>query len=126
MHLVGMALYVLWPDSVRLIDFLILNEPVYARRFISVFSKPWLNLARTIVKSIFILGLMIYTFIQIKGYQKEFGEHAPKPPLYGIYEVETFHPCVRIRLAGTSLSSVTKTVRQCAWSMTAYGALILR
>ena len=89
-HLVGMALYVLWPDSVRLIDFLILNEPVYARRFISVFSKPWLNLARVILKSIFILGLMTYTFIQIKGYQKEFGEHAPKPPLYGMYEVETF------------------------------------
>lgn len=90
MHLVGMALYVLWPDVVRLIDFLILNEPVYARRFIAVFSSQGLNLARTIFKILFIGGLLVFSFIQSKQYQKQFGEKAPKPPLYGMYEVETF------------------------------------
>lgn len=90
MHLVAMALYVLWPDVIRLIDFLILNEPVYARRFIAVFSSAGLNLARTIFKIVFIGGLLVYSFIQSKQYQKQFGEKAPKPALYGMYEVETF------------------------------------
>lgn len=70
--------------------FLILNEPVYARRFIAVFSSPGLNLARTIFKIVFIGGLMVFSLIQSKQYQKQFGEKAPKPPLYGMYEVETF------------------------------------
>lgn len=90
MHLVAMALYVLWPDAIRLIDFLILNEPVYARRFIAVFSNRELNLARSIFKFLLIGGLMVFSFIQSKQYQKQFGEKAPKPPLYGMYEVETF------------------------------------
>lgn len=90
MHLVAMALYVLWPDVIRLIDFLILNEPVYARRFIAVFSSAGLNMTRTIFKIVFIGGLMVYSFIQSIQYQKQFGEKAPKPALYGIYEVETY------------------------------------
>jgi len=89
-HLVAMALYVLWPDIIRLIDFFILNEPVYARRFISVFSSQGLSLARVIFKFVLIVGLMVYTFIESKNYQKQFGDKAPQPPLYGMYEVETF------------------------------------
>jgi hypothetical protein len=90
MHLFGMALYVLWPDLVRLVDFFILNEPVYARRFVPVFKHKGLNLARTILKTLFIIGLLVNGFIQAKNAQKQYGEKAPKPPLYGIYEVETY------------------------------------
>lgn len=90
LHLLGMALYILWPDVTRLIDFFVLNEPVYARRFIPVFAKRGLNLVRTLFKTVFVAGLMIYVFVQAKGSQKEYGDKAPKPPLYGMYEVETF------------------------------------
>lgn len=90
MHLVAMSIFVLWPDIIRLIDFFILNEPVYARRFIPVFSSQGLNLSRSIFKFLLIAGLLTYSFISSKSYQKQFGEKAPKPPLYGMYEVETF------------------------------------
>lgn len=90
MELLGMSVYVMWPDRQRLIDFLIRNKAVEPRIINRLFSKKGLHIARIALKSLLVAGLMIYMFIEAWGYQKSFGEYAPKPSLYGMYEVETF------------------------------------
>jgi hypothetical protein len=90
MQLLGMAVYIMWPDGKRLVDFLIRNRAVEPRLLNRVFAKKGFHIARIAVKSLLVAGLMIYIFTQAWGYQKTYGEYAPKPPLYGMYEVETF------------------------------------
>jgi hypothetical protein len=89
-HLLLMAGFLLVPDLRRLVDFLVLNRataPVVLR---TPFAAPWMERASRGAKVLF-LGWCLYsmTASQLEA-REQWGAAAPKPALYGIYQVESF------------------------------------
>ena len=89
-HLMFMAIFLLAKDGNRLINFFILNKPVLAIYLEPPFNIPWKKKAWIIGKVLVILYLLIPQINN--GYRAErgVGDKAPKHPLSGIYNVETF------------------------------------
>jgi hypothetical protein len=89
--LVMMALFLILKDIKRFSNFFFFNK-VAASSDIEPhrFRKKWKNITLTTVKYI----LIVYTvFFDLKGVleaESQYGPKAPKPPLYGLYEVKTF------------------------------------
>ena len=105
--LVVMALFLLAKDIHRLINFFFLNKPVSAANIAApIFKKKWQNIVTVIVKYGLILYVLFTNFQQASSAMKQYGDAAPRPPLYGIYNVETF-----IRNKDTVASLATDTVR---------------
>jgi hypothetical protein len=105
--LVVMSLFLLAKDIHRLANFFILNRPTNAANITPpVFRKKWKNISLAILK----YGLILYVFFtNIQGAlsaMKQYGDVAPKPPLYGIYNIQTF-----IRNKDTVAALATDTAR---------------
>lgn len=89
--LVVMALFLLSKDLKRLIDFFFLNKPTNAANIKApVFRKKWQNITTIVLKYGLILYVVVVSVIQSLAAIKQYGDAAPKPPLYGIYNVEYF------------------------------------
>jgi len=89
--LVVMALFLLAKDIHRVVNFFFLNKPTNAANIAApVFRKKWQNIATVILKYGLILYVAITNVLQATEAMKEYGDVAPKPPLYGIYNVEYF------------------------------------
>ncbi|WP_342376590.1 hypothetical protein NVS55_35380 [Myxococcus stipitatus] len=89
--LVSLAVFLLLPDLRRLADVLIFNRATQP----AVLATPFAFSSRVTwalrgVKGVFI-GWMLYSNVSqgLSMYQKR-GDAAPNPPLYGLYEVESF------------------------------------
>lgn len=106
LHLLLKAVFIMLPDARRLIYFFFLNKPVPTLNIKPRFNKKWTRITWFSVKTLLIL-LSLYSTISgpVEGYKK-YGEAAPKPPLYGIYNVETF-----IMNKDTLLPLTTDTLR---------------
>jgi len=76
-HLLAMSVFVLWPDLRRLADALVVARPVTRRPRLIWVAKYAVVIA--------ILGLTIAQWRSLSARSR-----AERPPLYGIYEVETF------------------------------------
>jgi hypothetical protein len=89
--LVAMCIYLLSKDAVRLINFFFLNKPASPANLGGhLFKKRWKNITLTTVKYLLIaytLMLTLYGDIQAID---QYGDAAKKPPLYGIYNVQSF------------------------------------
>jgi uncharacterized membrane protein YphA (DoxX/SURF4 family) len=91
LHLLSMALFLLAPDLRRLFDVLVRNRPVAAADLSApAFSSRRARIAAFTVQVTF----LSYVFFQQisggwKGYRNAYVD-TPRPPLYGLYEVETF------------------------------------
>ncbi|WP_139242048.1 hypothetical protein [Aquimarina spongiae] len=85
-----MGLFLLSPDIKRILNFFILNKTVYPKTILPYFSNSKYQKTVLIFKVLFI-GFLIYNNLggAIKN-QEKWGKKAPKPALYGIYEVEEF------------------------------------
>ena len=89
--LVIMAIFLMLRDFNRLRNLFLLNKPaepsnITPHRFV----KKWKNIALGVLK----YGLIIYTLVfdvygALKA-EKQYGSKAPKPPLYGLYDVKSF------------------------------------
>ncbi|PHN04291.1 hypothetical protein [Flavilitoribacter nigricans] len=89
-HLLLMALFLLTPDIRRLYRFFISNEPVAPADLSSpITDKKW-NTVRIVLKALFISYAVLSQLYSGLQREKQWGDHKVKPPLYGIYEVETF------------------------------------
>jgi len=89
--LVVMALFLLAKDIHRVVNFFFLNKSTNAANIAApVFRKKWQNIATVILKYGLILYVAITNVLQATEAMKEYGDVAPKPPLYGIYNVEYF------------------------------------
>lgn len=89
--LVVMALFLLAKDIHRLINFFFLNKPTGAANIAApVFRKKWQNITLIVLKYGLISYVLIITVRQSLTAMKQYGEAAPRPPLYGIYHIETF------------------------------------
>jgi hypothetical protein len=89
-HLWLMAFILFLLDLPRLLAFFVLNVPAPAA------NLPWISRFNALNFSLLalklgIIGFVSYTIVmQALNAEKQWGDKAPKPPFYGIYEVETF------------------------------------
>ena len=89
-HLLIMSGFLIAPVLRRLASLFLFNRGVEAVRLPQLFHRRWLNggaLALQVLFGLYLIGSSFYG-----GYQryKVHGEHAPKPPLYGIWSVDEF------------------------------------
>jgi hypothetical protein len=89
-HLLMMSVFLIAKDLRRLANLLLFNRSVEAVEFPQFFQRKWLNrsaLALQILLGLYLIGSSFY-----QGYQqlKLRGAAAPKPPLYGIWQVDEF------------------------------------
>ena len=89
--LVVMCLYLLSKDAIRLINFFFLNKAAQpANLSPHTFKKRWKNITLTTVKYILVIytvGMNFYGDVQAMS---QYGDKAKRPPLYGIYNVQSF------------------------------------
>lgn len=86
-----MAVYVAAPDLRRLIDIFVLNRAAAPADLAQPrFERRWLRIVVTVVW-IALVGWVLYGDLSRgwQGYQAS-RLHPPRPPIYGLYEVETF------------------------------------
>ncbi len=87
-HLLLLAAFLLAPDAKRLADFLVLDRPVERSSGSALFSTPRANriaLAAQIVLGVYLLAANVYS--GLNGWFA-YGGGSPKPPLYGIWNVD--------------------------------------
>ncbi|GAB3919232.1 hypothetical protein [Larkinella terrae] len=89
-NLLLMTLFVLTAEGKRLINVLLLNRPAPALDLTPFRTTRRWRIGRLAIKTV-IIGLALYSHI-FDGFStmKQYGDLAPKPPLYGLYEVESF------------------------------------
>jgi hypothetical protein len=89
--LVAMCLFLVIKDLRRVINFFFLNKTAQPANLAAPrFNKKWINIVLALLK----YGLMTYVligyFVSYFKIAKTYGDNAPKPQLYGIYNVQTF------------------------------------
>jgi hypothetical protein len=90
-NLLLMAIFLIAPDLDRLTNMLVLNRPTQSVNLDwPTFNRRWMRLAMAAVKLLFV-GYFVFSTVQgsLHGY-RNFVVGGPKPPLYGLYEVESF------------------------------------
>jgi hypothetical protein len=89
-NLLFLATWIAWRDIDRLVAFFMNNAPVLPRPDIYPFKTKWKKIAQLSLKVVAI-GFAIYsTAYSMYNASKTYGDTAPKPPLYGIYDVTSF------------------------------------
>ncbi|HEY9420228.1 MAG TPA: hypothetical protein VIW92_02350 [Thermoanaerobaculia bacterium] len=89
-HLLAMAVFLILPDLRRLANLLVFNRPAEPAELRPLFARPWLNRGGLIFRTLFILAFAALALYQSWSVRSKFGDAAPKPPLYGIWNVEEF------------------------------------
>lgn len=89
--LVMMALFLILKDVKRFSNFFLFNK-VAASSDITPhrFRKKWKNITLTTIKYVLIAYTVIFDLVGVIQSESQYGAKAPKPPLYGLYEVKTF------------------------------------
>jgi hypothetical protein len=89
-NLFAMALWLAWFDKDRLINFFFLNKETKAASIEYLYRTKWKKIIQLSLKSIAIIFAFYATLIVNLKSAAVYGDAAPKPPLYGIYDVEDF------------------------------------
>lgn len=87
-HLLLLAVFLILPDLRRLANLLVLNRPTEPARIEPLFQRKWLRQGATVVCAVLVIALTISNLYRSYGYAKEYGYLSPRPPLYGIWEVD--------------------------------------
>lgn len=89
-HLFLMAIFLMTPDMKRLWNFFVLQRHVEARQIITPYKSKRTRLLYYGAKGV-LLAFVLYINISngLKA-QKQWGDKAPKPVLYGVYDVDRF------------------------------------
>lgn len=90
LHLLAMAVFLCLPDLRRLANFLVLNRPVEPIVLGPLFQRRWLDRAGLVVRTLLILWLAYLALHQGWTGRTTYGDRAPRAPLYGVWNVETF------------------------------------
>ncbi|MEO7214031.1 hypothetical protein [Mucilaginibacter sp.] len=89
--LVLMSIFLLSKDAIRLINFFFLNKPAApANLSPHTFKKRWKNITLCIIKYVLIIYSVAGNFISDVQAMSQYGDKVKKPPLYGIYIVQSF------------------------------------
>ncbi|WP_207533252.1 hypothetical protein [Desertivirga arenae] len=86
-----MSLFLLTPNLTQLYKFFITKEAVRLNEIERpLLTRKWANRAMVLSKYVIIILPIAYSLFSINKQRKYYGDSAPKLPLYGVYEVETF------------------------------------
>lgn len=89
--LVVMTLFLLSHDIKRLLKFFFTGEAVALPVIKApVFKKRWLRISKLALKTLIVGYTFVYGIISVHRSSKLYGDNAPKPELYGLYQVDTF------------------------------------
>ena len=88
-NLLLMVVFILSPDLKRIFNFLFLNKATSPVNLSTPFSKHKYQQAAAVFK-ILLIGYVLYANIERYFGPQEWGDRAPKPPLYGLYDVQSF------------------------------------
>ena len=90
LNLLFMATWIAWRDMDRLVRFFLTDNPVLPRPDVYPFKTKWKKAVQLSLK-IVAIGFTIYsTAWSFYKVSDKYGDNAPKPPLYGIYDVKSF------------------------------------
>src|SRR5689334_12465320 len=89
-HLLLMALFLIGFDARRLADLFLLHRAVPPADLGTYSSAPSLRVARAVIKTVVVAAAISVPLIVSWTYAKQFGDRVDRPPLYGIYRVDTF------------------------------------
>jgi len=90
LHLLAMAVFLCLPELRRLAAFFVLNRPVEPAALPPPFKREWLNRGALVVGTLFVAW---FTYASLnRGWtgRTTYGDLAPRAPLYGVWNVETF------------------------------------
>ncbi|MBN8855232.1 MAG: hypothetical protein BGO55_24495 [Sphingobacteriales bacterium 50-39] len=89
--LVIMSIFLLLQGWEHHLNFFFLNREVRPESLTRpTFRRRWINRALAVTKYVFIIGVIGYTIYGAVGSSNQYGDNAPKPLLYGVYNVQTF------------------------------------
>ncbi|MEM7087076.1 MAG: DoxX family protein [Bacteroidota bacterium] len=89
-HLTLMGMFLLVLDGKRILNFLVFNKAVVAKKITPHFKKKAWRITGIVLKYAFVVYLLYSNVSRSYESQRKWGKKAPKPALYGIYEVEEF------------------------------------
>ncbi|UEG53864.1 hypothetical protein LLH06_02605 [Mucilaginibacter daejeonensis] len=102
-----MCLFILSKDAGRFLNLLILNRPAQPANLTPMrFRKKWKNITMATLKYLVIAYVIASDVSNLFYGYNNYGDHASKPPLYGIYEVKSF-----VRGKDTVAPLITDTTR---------------
>jgi hypothetical protein len=87
-HLLAMAVFLALPDLRRLADFFLLNRAVPPAVDPPLFRRRGLERGVPVFRTLLVLLAAGYSLHQAQESRKQWGDLAPKPKLYGLWEVE--------------------------------------
>jgi hypothetical protein len=90
LHLSAMAVFLLAPDLRRLADLFVLNRPVAPIDLRPVFIRTWLRRTALALRTVLVVGFTGWCLFMSYQARTAYGDLAPRPPLYGIWNVEEF------------------------------------
>lgn len=89
--LVIMTLFLLLNDATRLFRFFFTGEAISLPKIKSpLVTRKWVRLAKSSIKLLLISYALIYGLNEAVNMEKQYGDNAPKPKLYGLYNVDVF------------------------------------
>lgn len=89
-HLFLMGLFLAAPDLGRLANLLVLNRKVEPAERYRLFASPWLHRGALVLRTLAFTALASYMLYGAHQARKEYGDLAPKSPLYGVWNVDEF------------------------------------
>ncbi len=87
-HLFVIALVLAAPDLRRLADFFLFNRRTDPAPLAPLFERRWLRAGGLVLRTFFILSTCWLAFYSAYQTSRKYGDYAPKPPLYGVWNVE--------------------------------------
>ena len=90
-HLVLMTLFLLSRDMKALFEFFFTSKEVRLTTINQpIFKTKWIKTSFKILKIIILGYVLVYGFINVFDYSKQYGDLAKKPSHYGLYEITLF------------------------------------
>ncbi len=106
-HLVLMTLFLLSKDLKTLCIFFFTKKTVSLQPVLQPhFKQKWIKIILMSFKALVIAYAFVFGMYQLFDYQKQFGEDAPRPAVFGLFEVFYFEK------NGTSLSPISTSNRR--------------
>jgi len=90
LHLLAMAVFLCLPELRRLANFLVLNRPVEPLALPPLFQRKRLNQGALVLRTLLIVWLAWLALNRGWAGRTTYGDLAPRAPLYGVWNVETF------------------------------------
>ncbi len=87
-HLLGMAIFLAAHDARRLANLFLLNRPAPRAADVPLFRRRWSHQGTLALRTLLVVAFLGSSFYDAYKMSKTDGEQAPKPPLYGAWNVD--------------------------------------